>query len=122
MRIQAKKGLNFYYKTNGITFLKKHVDAKHTVIAKMFQKEINFLLKGRKERQLAKKRAIMFSGSNSKFFPLKNSFKKEDVSSKKIFRRLGSFDYQEQFTNLVCGEHVVEKFNFVFVSKIKFPF
>jgi hypothetical protein len=79
LRLQAKKGLIFYYKTNEIIFQKKHVDAKHIVIAKMFEKEINFLLKGRKERQLAKKRAIMFSGSNFKFFPLKNSFKKEDV-------------------------------------------
>jgi hypothetical protein len=32
------------------------------------------------------------------------------------------FDCQEQFTHLVCGKYVVETFNFVFVSKNKFPF
>ncbi len=56
MRIQTKKGLISYYKINGIISLKKHVDAKHIVIAKMFEKEVNFLLKGIEERQLAKKK------------------------------------------------------------------
>jgi hypothetical protein len=44
-----------YYKTNGITFLKKHVDANHTIIAKMFEKKVNSLLKGREEKQPTKK-------------------------------------------------------------------
>ncbi len=36
-RTQARKSLIFYYKTNGITSLKKHVDVDHTIIAKMFE-------------------------------------------------------------------------------------
>jgi hypothetical protein len=48
-RTQARKGLIFYYKKNGITSLKKHVDAEYTIIANMFE-EVNSLLKGRKER------------------------------------------------------------------------
>jgi hypothetical protein len=47
LKTQAKKGLISYYKINGITSLKKHVDAKHTVIANFFE-EVNSLLKGRK--------------------------------------------------------------------------
>jgi hypothetical protein len=39
-RIQAKKGLISYYKTNGITSLKKHVDAEHSVIIKMFEENV----------------------------------------------------------------------------------
>jgi hypothetical protein len=37
-------------------------------------------------------------------------------------KKLGTFDYQEKFTNSICGKHVAEMFNFAFVSKIKFPF
>jgi hypothetical protein len=40
------------------------VDVKHIVIAKMFEKEVNYLFKGREERQLAKKRVIMSGGSS----------------------------------------------------------
>jgi hypothetical protein len=40
-RTKERRGLITYYKTYGITALKKHVDANHYVIAKKFQKEIN---------------------------------------------------------------------------------
>jgi len=36
----------------------------HNLIAKMFEEEVNSLLKGREERQLAKKNVIMSSRSN----------------------------------------------------------
>lgn len=35
-----------YYKTNGITTLRKHMDAKHSIIAKKFEEEVNSLMKG----------------------------------------------------------------------------
>jgi hypothetical protein len=38
LKTQAKKILISYYKTNGITSLKKQVDAEKIVIAKMFEK------------------------------------------------------------------------------------
>jgi ribosomal protein L16 Arg81 hydroxylase len=38
-RTQVRKGLISYYKTNGITSLKKHVDANHFFIAQMFEKK-----------------------------------------------------------------------------------
>jgi hypothetical protein len=63
LRIQARKRLIFYYKINGITSLKKHVDVEHTIIAKKIEEKINYLLKGREEIQPPKKRAIMSSGS-----------------------------------------------------------
>ncbi len=44
----------------------------------MFEK-INFVLEEREERQPTKKRMIVFGGSKSKFFSIKDSFEKEDV-------------------------------------------
>jgi hypothetical protein len=36
-KTQKKKGLILYNTTNGITTLKKHVNANHSIIAKMFE-------------------------------------------------------------------------------------
>jgi hypothetical protein len=83
-RTQTRKRLISYYKTNGITFFKKHADVKHIVIVKMFEEKVNFLLKGSVEIQLAKKIGIVYSGSIFEFFFVKNSFKKEDVSHKEF--------------------------------------
>jgi hypothetical protein len=51
----SKERLIFYYKTNGITTFKKHVDAYHTIIATMFKEKVNSLLKEREEKQSTKK-------------------------------------------------------------------
>jgi len=59
---QMRKGLNFYYKTNGITSLKKHVDVDHSFIAQMFEEEMNSLLRRIKKRQSSKKRTNPFKG------------------------------------------------------------
>jgi hypothetical protein len=37
-RTQVRKGLISYYKTNGIIYLKKHVDVNHFFIAKIVEK------------------------------------------------------------------------------------
>jgi len=87
-RIQARKRLIFYYKTNGITFFKKLVDAKHIVICKNVSRRNNLLLKGKEERQPRKKRIIVSSGSILKFFSVKYSFKKSGCATKRSFRRL----------------------------------
>jgi hypothetical protein len=39
------RGLISYYKTNGITSFKKHVDANHSFVAQMFEEEMNNLLR-----------------------------------------------------------------------------
>jgi hypothetical protein len=41
---------------NGIIALKKHVDAKHSLLVKKFEEEMNSLMKSELERQLAKNR------------------------------------------------------------------
>jgi hypothetical protein len=42
VRIQAKKGIKSYYKTNATIALEKNVDVDHVVIVKKFE-EISFL-------------------------------------------------------------------------------
>jgi hypothetical protein len=54
-KTQARKGLIIYNTTNGITTLKKKVNANDFIIAKMFEKEINNLVRREVEKQLAKK-------------------------------------------------------------------
>ncbi len=54
-KTQAKKGLIIYNTTNGITTLKKHVNANDYIIGKLFEKEINNIVRGKVEKQLAKK-------------------------------------------------------------------
>jgi hypothetical protein len=44
-RTQARKGLISYYKTNGITTIKKYVDVDHFFIYNFFEEEVNNLMK-----------------------------------------------------------------------------
>jgi hypothetical protein len=54
-KTQAKKGLIIHNTTNGIIILKNHVNANHSIIVKIFEEELNTPLKGKMEKQLAKK-------------------------------------------------------------------
>ncbi len=45
-KTNARKGLISYYKTNGITSLKKHVDVNYHLISKNFE-EVQNMMKGR---------------------------------------------------------------------------
>jgi hypothetical protein len=57
-KIQTKKGLILYNTTNGITSLKKHVKVNYSIIAKMFENEVNNPLKGELQKQIAKRNQI----------------------------------------------------------------
>jgi hypothetical protein len=67
-RTQARKGLIFYYKTNGITFLKKTCGCRAHYHCKIVWRKKNSLLKGKEEKQPVKKIAIMSWGSIFNFF------------------------------------------------------
>jgi len=54
-RTKKRKGLITYYKTYGITIIKKHVNAYHSIIANKFEKEINNGIKGIVEKKPTKK-------------------------------------------------------------------
>jgi hypothetical protein len=84
-RTKSRKGLIYYYKTNGITCLKNHVDVNHVVLYKKFEDVINNFLKGSVERQLVKKCPSIFGSSISNFFVAKNPYKQSDKMSKHIW-------------------------------------
>jgi hypothetical protein len=52
------KGLFIYNMTNGITTLKKHINANHFIIAKLFEEAINSPLKEKRKDNLPKKDKI----------------------------------------------------------------
>jgi len=71
------KGLFLYNTTNGITTSKKHVNANHSIIAKLFEKAINNPLKGKVGRQLAKNISNPSSNAIVDFFVVENPFQKD---------------------------------------------
>ncbi len=52
---ESKKGANFISWKNGITSLKAHIDVDHATVTKRFKEELNNLMQGKKEIQLANK-------------------------------------------------------------------
>ncbi len=69
---KERKGFITYYKTYGITILKKHVDNDHTTIIKKIEEKVNVLVRGPFERQLAKNRMNVLGNVISKFFSIKD--------------------------------------------------
>jgi hypothetical protein len=71
------KGLFLYNITNGITTLKKHVNANHSIIAKLFEEVINNPLQGKVGKQLAKDISNPSSNAIVNFFVVENPFQKD---------------------------------------------
>jgi hypothetical protein len=55
-RIKERRRMTTYSLKNGITYLKKHVDVDHVVLAKRFEEEMNSPLRNVFERQFPKKK------------------------------------------------------------------
>jgi hypothetical protein len=81
---KERKGLITSYKTYGITSLKKHGDANHTLIVQKIEEEVNPPLKRTFEKQLAKKMLNVLSNALLTFLLLK-ILSKMMMCSKKIF-------------------------------------
>jgi hypothetical protein len=67
-----------YYKTNGISVLKKHMDIKHGLFVEKLD-EVNILVKTQVERQSAKKWQNVSSFKFSKFFSPKFPYKNDEL-------------------------------------------
>jgi hypothetical protein len=87
-RTKLLKGLISYYKMNEIITLKKHVDPKHSLLAKAFDEEMNNLVKNGFERQFVKTRQNVSSSEISKFFIAKIPYKKENAQLKQFLELL----------------------------------
>ncbi len=67
-RTKLKKGLISYYKTIGISFLKKHVDVEHGLLAKKLDEEVNNVVRIEIEKKPTKKRLNVSSSKIFEFF------------------------------------------------------
>jgi hypothetical protein len=76
---RLRKGLVFYFTSNGITILKKHVDANQFLIAINFEEEMNINIKNLVERQPPKKKFTINQKGIFKFFGTKDLYKKDNV-------------------------------------------
>ncbi len=79
LRTKLRKGLISYYKTNGISTLKKHADVEHSLLAKTLGEEVNNLMKTQVEKQPTTKRKNVSSFEISKFFLTKFLYKKYEM-------------------------------------------
>jgi hypothetical protein len=75
-RMKLMKDLISYCKTSGITYLKKHIDATHSLLFIYFEKEANYVMRGSLERQFAKNKPNSFGSSIFNFFASKKPFQK----------------------------------------------
>ncbi len=78
-KTQARKSRIIYNTTNGITTLKKHVNANDFITANMFEEEINNLVRGKVEKQLAKKKSNTSNNAIVNFFVTKEPFQKDHM-------------------------------------------
>jgi hypothetical protein len=79
--MKLRKGLIRYYKTSGITYLKKHVDEKHSKISNSFEREMKSIMKG--------SLYIFIVGSSIFYFlTSKKPFKMNDVEQQKFWKIL----------------------------------
>jgi hypothetical protein len=88
LNTKKRKGLIAYYKTYGITTLKKNVDGNHVMIVKKIELELNGLIKRTLEKQLTKKRPNVSDNAISFFFIIKDPFFKNDVQQKGFLQDL----------------------------------
>jgi hypothetical protein len=120
-RKQLKKGLLSYYKTNGITCLRKHVDRDHSIIFRFFEKEVNNSRRG----NLYKKHEIeikFFGSSISIFFLLQKLLSKKNVDQKIVCGAPCIFYSKKSLAITICGECMVKmsSITFVFLCSISF--
>jgi hypothetical protein len=70
------KSVITYFKTSGITCLRKHVDVDHSKILRTFKEEVNSTMKKSLEKQPTKKRLNIFGPSSFNCLTSKKPFKK----------------------------------------------
>jgi hypothetical protein len=87
-RTQLRKGIISYFKNNGITTFKKHVDVDHVVLAKTFEEELHNFGKVIITKKLIKKRPNIFTSSISSFFGSTILSKKDEPQQKEFLEDL----------------------------------
>jgi hypothetical protein len=114
---KSKKGLISYFKTSGITCLRKHVDANLLVVSKNIWKRRRNL-----EGQHVKKRANVFNSSICNFLFLLKNFKKMMWGKRNNFGRYYFSHSEKSFALIVCGKCLTKAFDLAFVPLSSIPF
>ncbi len=114
-KTKLRKGLIFYYKTSGITYLKKDVDENHSKNSSFFEVEVKFKMK----RSLYIYSHLVHPFF---FFTSKKPFKMNDVEYQKVFGKSYTFDCEIPFAIRIYEECVAKMFNLAFVSSNPIPF
>jgi hypothetical protein len=94
-----------YYKTNTITTWIKHVDVNPIMIAKMFEEEINSVVKGVLKRQPTKRNLRCLAMQYRKNIGAKYLFKKDDVQQKQFMQNLVLLIVKNYLLFNLCTEH-----------------
>ncbi len=114
-KTKLRKGLIFYYKTSGITYLRKDVDENHSKNSNFFKGAMKSTMKGS---------LYIYSHLVHPFifFTSKKPFKMNDVEYQKVFGKSCTFDCEIPFALTIYEECVAKMFNLVFVSSNPIPF
>jgi hypothetical protein len=99
-RTKLRKNLVSYFKNNGITTLKRHMNVDHGLIVKKIKEKMNNM-KSPLERQPLKKRPIMTTSAISNFFGAIDLYKKDNVHQK---------DFEENLSLLISKNHLLIQF------------
>jgi Fe-S cluster biosynthesis and repair protein YggX len=78
-RTKLRKRLVSYFKSSGITTLKKYVNQNHFLIPNILGENLNNNIKTLVERQPTKKRSMVIGSDISKFFGAINHYNKDNV-------------------------------------------
>jgi len=97
------------------------VDVEHVIIVKVFEEEIISLLKAKEKKQPTKTNNNCVLWVNFNFFPIKRFIKKKGCATKRIFRRLGPFDYQKKITYSICENMWLKHLILRLCSRLNFP-
>jgi hypothetical protein len=96
-RIKERRGIITYFKKNGITTLKKHVDSDDVILAKSFEEEMNSPLRNIFEKEPTKKRPNVSNFEILDFFGAKDPFKKDVVHQKQFLQYLALLVIKNHF-------------------------
>jgi hypothetical protein len=66
--------------------LKKHVDAHHAIVSKIFEEEMNKLVQGKEKMRPTKKKKNVYGGFISKKIVVKNTLKKDECYKKRSLK------------------------------------
>jgi hypothetical protein len=119
LRIQTRKGLIWYQKTNGITIFNKYVNVDHAIIAK---KTFNLksIIHWKNKLESINKENIICLTNKFQIFLLQKIFL--EMICNIIFLQKVNLWLSKSLPNVVCGKYLVKMFSLAFMFSSAFSF